>query len=138
VAFFMNGDILIGNGGTSSVKWFDSSGNYIQDLISSGAGNLLTPNAVVLRTVTPTGTGEPPDRKKIIFIPSYGSIFRLSPDAAGLITNLDVFDALGNKVAAPDPGTDAWVPSDLPDGIYFVQATFTDDESFVQKLIIKK
>jgi hypothetical protein len=49
VDFFPNGDILIGNGATSSVKLFDSSGNYIEDLISSGAGNLLTPNAVVIR-----------------------------------------------------------------------------------------
>jgi sugar lactone lactonase YvrE len=49
VDFFPNGDILIGNGATSSVKLFDSSGNYIEDLIPSGAGNLLTPNAVVIR-----------------------------------------------------------------------------------------
>ena len=49
VDFFPNGDILIGNGATSSVKLFDSSGNYIEDLVSSGAGNLLTPNAVVIR-----------------------------------------------------------------------------------------
>lgn len=49
VDFFPNGNILIGNGATSSVKLFDSSGNYIEDLISSGAGNLLTPNAVVIR-----------------------------------------------------------------------------------------
>ena len=49
VAFFPNGDILIGNGASSSVKLFDSAGNYIEDFIASGAGNLLTPNAVVIR-----------------------------------------------------------------------------------------
>jgi len=31
---------------------FDSSGNYIEDLIPSGSGGLVTPNAVVLREVT--------------------------------------------------------------------------------------
>ena len=49
VDFFPNGNILIGNGATSSVKLFDSAGTYIKDLIPSGAGNLLTPNAVVIR-----------------------------------------------------------------------------------------
>ncbi|MDH3267589.1 MAG: T9SS type A sorting domain-containing protein [Ignavibacteria bacterium] len=52
VDFFPNGDILIGNGATSSVKLFDSAGTYIEDLIPSGAGNLLTPNAVVIRDIT--------------------------------------------------------------------------------------
>ena len=49
VDFFSNGNILIGNGETSSVKLFDSNGNYLEDLIDSAAGNLLTPNAVVIR-----------------------------------------------------------------------------------------
>jgi sugar lactone lactonase YvrE len=52
VDFFPNGDILIGNGATSSVKLFDSAGTYIEDLIPSGAGNLKTPNAVVIRDIT--------------------------------------------------------------------------------------
>ncbi|KAA3605239.1 MAG: T9SS C-terminal target domain-containing protein [Calditrichaeota bacterium] len=49
VDFLPNGNILIGNGGTSSVKMFDSSGNYISDFIPSGSGNLINPNAVVIR-----------------------------------------------------------------------------------------
>jgi hypothetical protein len=54
VDFYPNGDILIGNGGTSSVRRYDSEGNFVSNVVSSGAGNLLTPNAVVLR---PLGTG---------------------------------------------------------------------------------
>lgn len=49
VAFFLNGDILIGNGGDSSVKLFDSTGVYVEDFVASGAGNLLNPNAIVIR-----------------------------------------------------------------------------------------
>ncbi len=49
IAFFLNGNILIGNGGDSSVKLFDSSGVYIEDFVASGAGNLLNPNAIVIR-----------------------------------------------------------------------------------------
>jgi hypothetical protein len=52
VDFFLDGDILIGNGGDSSVKLFDSSGAYIEDFIASGAGNLLNPNAIVIRGET--------------------------------------------------------------------------------------
>ena len=51
IAFMINGNFLIGNGGTGSVKMFDSDGNFIKDLIESGAGDLFTPNAVILREV---------------------------------------------------------------------------------------
>ena len=44
--------ILIGNGSTSSVKMFDSEGNYIEDLISNRAGGLITPVAIVIRNDT--------------------------------------------------------------------------------------
>lgn len=49
---FSNGNILIGNGSSNSVKMFDSEGNYIEDFISSGAGGLVTPVAIVIRNDT--------------------------------------------------------------------------------------
>ncbi len=49
-AYLPNGNLLIGNGATSAVKMYDGSGVFIRDLIASGAGNLKTPNAVVIRT----------------------------------------------------------------------------------------
>jgi hypothetical protein len=55
VDFLPNGNILIGNGATSSVKMYDSDGTYIEDLVPSGSGNLLTPNAVIVRQLD-TGT----------------------------------------------------------------------------------
>lgn len=53
VDFYPNGDILIGSGGTASVRRYDSEGNFVETVVSSGSGNLMTPNAVVLR---PLGT----------------------------------------------------------------------------------
>jgi len=49
VAFFLGGDLLVGNGSDSSVKRFDADGNYLEDFVQSGAGNLLNPNAIVIR-----------------------------------------------------------------------------------------
>lgn len=54
VDFYPNGDILLGVGGTSSVRRYDSEGNLLGTVIGSGAGGLQTPNAVVLR---PLGSG---------------------------------------------------------------------------------
>jgi hypothetical protein len=58
VAFLPNGNILIGNGATNSVKLFDSEGNYIRDFITTGAGNLMQPNAVVIRNIAPVSVSE--------------------------------------------------------------------------------
>ncbi|MGA9573201.1 MAG: hypothetical protein WBS20_04550 [Lysobacterales bacterium] len=46
---YANGNILVGNGGQHSVRMYDAEGNFIENFISSGAGGLLTPNAVVIR-----------------------------------------------------------------------------------------
>ncbi|MEQ9424681.1 MAG: Ig-like domain-containing protein [Cyclobacteriaceae bacterium] len=46
-----NGNILIGNGGNGSVKMYSSTFTFIKDLVAPGAGGLLTPNGVTVRTV---------------------------------------------------------------------------------------
>lgn len=47
IAHYPNGDILIGNGATSSLKRYTKSGVYIKDQVLKGKGGLITPNAVV-------------------------------------------------------------------------------------------
>lgn len=47
----MNGNILVGNGGTSTIKIYSGSGTFIKDLIPSGTLDLLLPNAVIVREV---------------------------------------------------------------------------------------
>ena len=51
VDFLPNGNILLGNGGTSSVKMFTPGGVYIKDIIPSQSGGLKQPNAIVVRTM---------------------------------------------------------------------------------------
>ena len=58
VDFFSNGNILIGNGVTHSVKMFDSNGVYIEDFIPNGSGGLMTPNAVVIRKSNPVSVDD--------------------------------------------------------------------------------
>ncbi len=49
VDFYPNGDVLIGSGGDSSVRRYDANGDLVATVVASGAGGLMTPNAVVLR-----------------------------------------------------------------------------------------
>jgi sugar lactone lactonase YvrE len=51
VDFLPNGNILIGNGGTSSVKMFTPAGTYIEDIIPSQSGKLKQPNVIVVRKI---------------------------------------------------------------------------------------
>jgi len=51
VAILPDGDILIGNGATASVKRYSSNGAFIEDFIPPGSGGLIRPNAVVLRNL---------------------------------------------------------------------------------------
>jgi len=50
VDYLPNGNLLIGNGGTSAVKMYTPGGTYLSDIIPSRSGGLLQPNAVVVRT----------------------------------------------------------------------------------------
>ena len=49
IAQLPSGNMLIGNGGTGSVKEFTSAGSLVGDFISPRAGGLIQPNAVVRR-----------------------------------------------------------------------------------------
>ncbi|MEM9530512.1 MAG: hypothetical protein AAGA23_06315 [Pseudomonadota bacterium] len=49
IAQLPGGDLLIGNGGTSSVRRYTSTGTLVGDFIASGTSGLIQPNAVVIR-----------------------------------------------------------------------------------------
>jgi len=49
VDYLPDGNLLIGNGGTHSVKMFTPAGTYLEDIIPNGSGGLIQPNAVVVR-----------------------------------------------------------------------------------------
>ena len=46
---FEDGNILLGIGGNGSVRMYDSEGEYVEEFVSRGAGNLIAPNAIVIR-----------------------------------------------------------------------------------------
>lgn len=49
IAYTPDGNILVGNGNSHSIKLFDKEGTFLKDIIAEGYGELLTPNAVVIR-----------------------------------------------------------------------------------------
>ena len=151
VDFFPNGNILIGNGATSSVKLFDNAGNYIEDFISSGAGNLLTPNAVVIRennAVSVSGSGNSFINNYILeqnypnpFNP--GTIISFSiPNSE--FTQLKIYDALGTEINSlvneykQSGNYDIeFNAENLPNGIYFYRL-ISGNYSDTKKMILLK
>jgi len=151
VDFFPNGNILIGNGATSSVKLFDNAGNYIEDFISSGAGNLLTPNAVVIRennAVSVSGSGNSFINNYILeqnypnpFNP--GTIISFSIPNSGF-TQLKIYDALGTEINSlvneykQSGNYDIeFNAENLPTGIYFYRL-ISGNYSDTKKMILLK
>jgi len=49
IDFYPNGNIVVGNGGTKSVKVYTSDGKFIKELVTPSLGGLILPNAVRLR-----------------------------------------------------------------------------------------
>ncbi len=48
--YLPDGNLLIGNGGSGAVKEYTPGGVFIRDIVSSGSGGLIQPNAVVVRS----------------------------------------------------------------------------------------
>jgi sugar lactone lactonase YvrE len=136
VDFFPNGNILIGNGTTSSVKLFGSNGNYIEDFIPNGSGNLLTPNAILIREVNPSsvsGDENSSDLNNFVLEQNYPNPFNPTTNIRFRIadrefTTLNVYNILGNEVTtlvnkelAAGEHEITFDASNLPSGIYFYQ-----------------
>ncbi len=152
VDFFPNGNILIGNGATSSVKMFDSNGSYIEDFIPSGSGNLLRPNAVVIREVTPSSVSGDENSSSLNnfvleqnypnpFNPNTVISYRLPVTSK---VTLKVYNVLGKEIATlVNEELPAGVhevkfdASSLTSGIYFYQLT-TDNFIETKKMVYLK
>jgi sugar lactone lactonase YvrE len=134
VDFFPNGNILIGNGATSSVKMFDSNGNYIEDLIPSGSGGLMTPNAVVIRETNVLSVDDNTLKSNSFileqnypnpFNPTTNIRFRIADRGFATLT---VFNVLGNEIETlfnkeleKGEYQFAFDASGIPSGVYFYQ-----------------
>lgn len=135
VDFFPNGNILIGNGVSSSVKMYDSAGAYISDIVPSGSGGLLTPNAVVIREVTPLAVEEPVVTQQLVS-PSIGRQFYIQPTFLNQLSSLEVFDISGKQIGEVEGGV--WRAGSHPDGIYFMVGRLVDGTVLTQKVLVRK
>ena len=134
IAFLPNGDLLIGNGSTASVKQFDSNGNYLQEFISSGTGNLLNPNAIMVRQTTVNSVLERRSADQNLFTSSSGQLFYLNPEISINIRSIGIYDVIGKLKCLPDQGI--WNASPYRTGIYFAKAEMADGTFRIQKLIV--
>jgi len=135
VDFFPNGNILIGNGATGSVKMFDSNGSYIEDFIPSGSGNLLRPNAVVIREVNPSSVSGDENSSTLnnyVLEQNYPNPFNPSTVISYQLpvtskVTLKVYNILGNEIAT-------LVNEELPAGEYEVEFNAVSHSAGVRNL----
>lgn len=135
VAHLPNGNILIGNGASHSVKQFDSNGDYIDDIVPESSGNLMTPNAVVLRNHNTLSTTQLSYAKHLI-TPTLGSQFRVDSAFASRISKIEVYNAAGYFVEAFE--NLRWNAQNMANGTYVINITFTDGQIHTEKIVVKR
>lgn len=138
VALLPNGDILIGNGNSHSVKRFDKTGTYKNDFIAASSGKLLTPNAVIIRTIPKNTKVNKPAAKADIFFPNAGSAFTLQPQYAELVKSANIYGTSGQLVDSIDLGVGSvWDAKHIENGLYIMEITFKDGSQQSQKVVVK-
>ena len=130
---------LLGNGGTSAVKLFDANGSFIEDIVPSGTLNLLLPNAVVLRDVTPVSIASI-EIKEVDFIqPTIGVEFYLSPSINLDIQRIEIYNQAGVLIEQGNfDSNELWNAGPTVEGMYYIVARTKEGESMVQKVFVKK
>lgn len=140
VAYLPNGNILVGNGANSSVKMFDPDGNYLSDFITSSAGNLMTPNAVIIRDLGTVGTSSPNELEEVIVYPTVGSIFYLQAEYAQDIEEVNIYSTDGRHVSRIDnPAATPfiWRAVNYPSGVYVLQLSMRNGDRYTNKIIVQ-
>ncbi len=138
IAIYPNGNMLIGNGGTSAVKLFDADGNFIEDIIPSGTGNLILPNAVVLRQQSPVAVNDLAEESKFL-LNTIGTVFLLNPDFEGEIIGFEIYDLSGQLVEKGAIQNDVvWDAGYHAEGIYIISFELEAGSSISQRVVVKK
>jgi len=139
VAVLPNGHILLGCGGTSSVREYDASGNLLKNFVPPGTLGLLRPNAVVLHPA-PVSTAREQYRDVAFVMPSVGTLFQFSnPDALQGVTTLEIYNSTGlfiRKITFAD--STGWDASNVPAGIYHITAKLPDGVLGRQTVAVQK
>lgn len=137
VASFPNGDILIGNGGTKSVKMFNSNGVYLKDFIESGLGNLLSPNAIVIKEISTTGVKDLESFKSNILYPTMGKEFNISVNINNRVVGIELFDLTGRLVKSLIlENENRFNTYDMIDGIYIASIKLSNGKIKNEKIFI--
>ena len=136
VAFLPNGNILIGNGATHSVRMYSSSGSYLKDLITNGSGNLMNPNAIVIRKKMNVSVSEINPAIDNVVYPSIGSEFYISDQYKNTIRTINILNSEGSLVDTFNH--EMWIAKNYSNGVYILLIQFTDGTTISQKIIVKK
>ncbi len=138
--FLPNGDILIGDGNNSAVNQYSSDGTFIGTFIESGAGNLLTPNAIVRRVFEPLSV-ENVAIENIEITPTLGSVFTVhNTENISQIKNIEIYNLLGQHITSIKEisTTTIWDAKGHSNGVYFMEIVTNNDTKKVQKLIVQQ
>lgn len=137
VDFLPDGNLIIGSGGTSSIRIYTASGAFVKNFVPPATLGLKTPNAVVLRPAPVSDTRMV--YKEIVFVtPSVGTYFQISdPDVLQPDSNFEVYNAAGALIRKINFAA-GWDASGLPDGIYLILAKLPDGSVAGQKVVVQK
>ena len=129
-----NGNIYLGNGGTSAVKLYTSAGGFIEDIVPSGSGGLLTPNAVVLRDNT-LAVAEVNGDSPLLYN-TIGSQILLLQDAFNHFEEVSIYNLSGQKLHTFSADSLLWDAANMAKGIYLVIAR-SENGKRVEKVVIR-
>ncbi len=139
VAFLPNGNILIGNGGSSSVKQYRPNGSYVNEFISSGVGNLINPNAVVVRNRILSSVEDKISLTQSIIHPTVGTIFYVDCNYIDKIESISIFSMDGQKVYQSSDLSDIlWNGVDSTEGSYIIKVRMNDSKVLTQRVQLIK
>lgn len=135
VDYLPNGNILIGNGSSSSIKEYMPNGALVGDFVQSGAGSLLNPNAVVFRDEA--GLERPELEREdyaMLFDPSPGStVYMIGGDVVNDADSIILQDSRG-KVLERRVFSDELDMALYPSGMYFVTLRLYDGNTTTMRM----
>jgi hypothetical protein len=137
VDFLPNGNILIGSGFSHSVKMYDSNGNFINDFIPSGSGNLLTPNAIVVRESVSTSVNELNAQQKSFVHPTIGRDFYFSENIDHY-KKVMLYSLEGKFIKNIFSENNFWKADNIEQGFYIIRIIYRNDMVEQAKIYISK
>ncbi|MBK8341053.1 MAG: hypothetical protein IPK99_14115 [Flavobacteriales bacterium] len=132
-ALYPDGSFLLGNGGTHSVKHFDADGAFVADLVPSGTGGLLNPNAIVLRGVSTSGISEVVTQENTVRVhPTAGRRFRIEVAHPERIRSMGIYSLNGELVDRLTQQT--WNAEGIAAATYVLTVAWKDGSKTSQRI----